>query len=177
MCGKHYAQMKRHGKIIQTAYTFDVHQAKDYQYVLIGGKKCLFDKGIDIKKTFRTLGITQHNYVRAAGKMYAHRLIMNPNKNQLVDHINGNTLDNRTSNLRLCTHAQNIWNQKISKTNKSGYKGVHWNKKQSVWCAQIKHKGSKTRHLGQFKNLMDAVRVREEAEKQLFGEFRYVNRV
>lgn len=64
----------------------------------------------------------------AAGKIdnktvYLHRFVTNPSKNKQVDHINGNGLDNRQSNLRICSSAQNSRNTKPRK-NSSGYKGV-----------------------------------------------------
>src|SRR3990167_9841185 len=53
-----------------------------------------------------------------------HRLILGNHSGITIDHINGNGLDNRKSNLRFCTHAQNMANRKTPTTNKSGYKGV-----------------------------------------------------
>lgn len=53
-----------------------------------------------------------------------HREIMNVSDNRIVDHINGNTLDNRKENLRICSKKENSYNQTKSKNNKSGYKGV-----------------------------------------------------
>src|SRR3990167_4594031 len=55
-----------------------------------------------------------------------HRQILNPARNLLIDHVNHNTLDNRKSNLRLVSYAENQYNKRISKRNTSGYKGVSW---------------------------------------------------
>jgi len=59
----------------------------------------------------------------AKGDLYIHRVIMNAHDGEEIDHINGNTLDNRKSNLRICTHAENIRNKK-SKSKTTGFKGV-----------------------------------------------------
>ena len=53
-----------------------------------------------------------------------HRLIMNAQKGQIIDHKNRNGLDNRKENLRICKHAENMRNSKISKNNSTGFKGV-----------------------------------------------------
>ena len=62
----------------------------------------------------------------SAGQL--HRFILNLTKEntEIVDHINGDPLDNRKNNLRLCTNQENIRNCKIPKNNKSGHKGVYW---------------------------------------------------
>jgi hypothetical protein len=66
-----------------------------------------------------------------------HRLLMNASKGVQVDHINGNPLDNRRNNLRLCTNYQNAWNVGKTKRNKSGFKGVSWQSRDKRWRAQI----------------------------------------
>ena len=54
-----------------------------------------------------------------------HRLVMGNPKGMQVDHINGDTLDNRKENLRVCTRSQNMQNKKLHSHSKTGYKGVH----------------------------------------------------
>jgi hypothetical protein len=77
----------------------------------------------------------RHNGCRM---MLLHRYIMDAPKGVVVDHINGNTLDNRKINLRTCTHSQNSWNAKKRKDNTSGHKGVSWAKDRNKWVVRIK---------------------------------------
>src|SRR5690625_2672181 len=61
--------------------------------------------------------------------VYLHRLIMNPPPDMVVDHINGDKLDNRRSNLRICSHRQNLWNtERIN---------VDYRKDRKKWRARI----------------------------------------
>ncbi len=99
-----------------------------------------------------------------------HRVIMDAPKGMDVDHINGNALDNRRSNLRVCTHAQNRANSKRSENNTSGYKGVSWDKKSSIWYTSAKYKG-KTINLGRFVNIIDAAKAYDEAVIKWHGEY------
>jgi len=71
--------------------------------------------------------------------IYMHREIlgMDGNDKRLVDHINGNGLDNRSANLRIATVSQNNMNSMISKNNSCGYKGVYWDKHRGCWIAAI----------------------------------------
>lgn len=99
-----------------------------------------------------------------------HRFILSASKGQQIDHINGDGLDNRKENLRICTTAENGWNQRVRKDTGSGFKGVSWNKASKRWVAYIcKHK--KTYSLGYFIEKEDAIAARLSAEKKHYGEF------
>ena len=99
--------------------------------------------------------------------MKLHRLLISVPKGYEIDHINGNGLDNQRSNLRLCTHQENMRNRPKNK-NKSGYKGVYRN--HAKWHAAIKHNGKKI-YLGNFSKPEDAAKVYDLKAKELFGEF------
>jgi hypothetical protein len=85
-----------------------------------------------------------------------------------VDHIDGNTLNNSRSNLRICTHAENMRNIRLRSDNKSGLKGAyrHGNK----WAAYIRLNG-KTRFLGYFGTAEEAHTAYRKAADELHGEF------
>jgi hypothetical protein len=91
-----------------------------------------------------------------------------------IDHINGNTLDNRFKNLRLASNADNNKNQKKPKNNTSGFKGVVWHKISKKWNAQIKV-NYKRIHLGYYTNKFYAALVYARAAKHYFGEWRRLN--
>lgn len=100
----------------------------------------------------------------------AHRIIWKLCKGtepNLIDHINGVRSDNRISNLRSVSHAQNQRNQKIRTTNRSGVTGVGWVEKSRKWRAQIMVEG-KAIHLGMFTDVSDAINCRKLADKK-FG--------
>lgn len=59
---------------------------------------------------------------------------------------------------------------RLVKSNTSGYNGVYWNRKNAKWVAQITFRG-KTHYLGGYLNIEDAVRARKEAEKRMYGRF------
>lgn len=99
---------------------------------------------------------------------------MQPEDGFWVDHINGDTLDNRRSNLRLCTVSGNNHNRMKSKNNTSGYKGVSWLKQNQKWRAYIKV-NSKDKHLGCYLDKEDAARAYDKAAKEYFGEFARLN--
>jgi hypothetical protein len=80
-----------------------------------------------------------------------HRMLTDAPDGLEVDHINGDTLDNRRANLRLVTRAQNQWNR-ITRRKKcsSRYLGVYWNKRSKRWRASIRVAGYGRISLGQF---------------------------
>lgn len=100
-----------------------------------------------------------------------HRFILGLDRHdgRIVDHANGNRLDNRKCNLRLCTKAQNGWNQGPQKTNTTGYKGVS-RTPNDRFVAQIRCRGRKY-HLGSFDTAEQAYEFYCLAADLLHGEF------
>jgi hypothetical protein len=99
------------------------------------------------------------------------RLIMKVTDPQIfVDHINGNSLDNRKCNIRLSSNSQNQANRQNHPLNKSGYRGVCWAKDTKKWQASIKV-NCRSIYLGQFINIEDAADAYKKAAEHYFGEF------
>ena len=100
-----------------------------------------------------------------------HRKIMQCPKDMCVDHRNGVTLDCRKENLRICTHAQNMRNRAISKSNRCGFKGVYEDIKcPGIFIAQIKFEGKRYR-LGRFDDPALAHAAYCVAAQKYHGEF------
>ena len=93
----------------------------------------------------------------------------------VVDHIDGNTLNNRKSNLRICTQSNNVCNKSFMSNNTSGIIGVSWDKQRRKWAPEIRIE-SKRCHLGRFELFEEAVYARYIAELNLFKEFRNTNK-
>ena len=111
--------------------------------------------------------------VKRNGKVttyWMHREIMKTPKGMETDHINGNRLDNRKSNLRICTRAENLRNRKTNYNTFSGIKGAHWNKNSKMFHSSIKIKGQSI-FLGQFKTKEEAGNVYKIKAQELFGAF------
>ena len=104
-----------------------------------------------------------------------HREIIKPLIGEQVDHINGNKLDNRRENLRICASQGNNRNAN-TKRGISGYKGVHWYKRDQRWVAFLtiddKHK-----YLGYFDDPKEAAKAYNEGAKKYFGEFAKLNQL
>lgn len=100
-----------------------------------------------------------------------HRVIMQPPDDMQVDHIDGNTLDNRRCNMRICTNQQNSWNSCNRKDNRTGVRGVSFEPKYGRWRSRIQVNG-KHIHLGYFDSIEEAIQARKEAEVKHFKEFR-----
>lgn len=92
----------------------------------------------------------------------------------LVDHRNGDGLDNQRHNLRPATNQENFCNSKLRKDSTSGYKGVAWKKVRRKWSAKIT-KNYVQIFLGEFKNPIDAAVAYDQAATRHFGAFAKLN--
>lgn len=113
-----------------------------------------------------------YRYIGIDGKRhYAHRLAWQMVYGSIpdgmeIDHIDHNPSNNRITNLRLVTKAENRQNRAKDRRNKSGVNGVHWSANAKAWCAQIRH-NRHTKTLGYFKSLEEAAAARKAAEAVL----------
>lgn len=129
--------------------------------------------------------IKRSNYILVVRSVYSEtgiqsvqkmsRFIMNiTDKKMIVDHRNGNPLDNRRCNLRLTTSQQNSWNSKRPKNNKSGYKGVSFSSTMKKWRARI-HVNKKEIPLGYFDSVIEAAIAYNKGALKYFGKYARVN--
>lgn len=122
---------------------------------------------------WRISALKYTSYARANINIYMHRLILDAKKEEWVDHINHNGLDNRRENLRLCTPSQNHMNRRIIKGN-SEYKGVSWDRARRKWVAYIKV-GQQHINLGGFTDETEAAQAYNRAAIKYFGDFACIN--
>ena len=108
-----------------------------------------------------------------------HVIIGKAPKGMVVDHINGNKLDNRRCNLRFVTIQQNAFNSEKKTYNRqvsSQYKGVYWRRNRNKWTSYITVNGKK-HYLGLFVNEKDAAEAYNKAAKRLHGEYAKLNQI
>lgn len=109
--------------------------------------------------------------IKSENKQPMHRFVLGLGKAERykieVDHINRNRLDNRKSNLRIVSRQENMYNKSKYKNNKSGVKGVKWNKDRNKWQVQINY-NKKRIHLGLYSDLEEAKKARLNAEEKYF---------
>lgn len=105
-----------------------------------------------------------------------HRFILKPPSGFFIDHINGNGLDNRKRNLRLCTPSQNMFNRRISKSKKNGPKGLYWIKERKKWRVMISAYYERF-NIGYFSSKREALIAYNEAAIRLHGKFAFLNDV
>lgn len=180
LCHKHYLQFKRHGKIL-TRTKFDLNEIVEntdgFGTISLYNKdsekiaESLFDlEDIDLIKNSKWC-LDKNGYVKNSKQKYLHRVVMNEFE-QYVDHINGNTLDNRKDNLRICSNADNLKNRvKLPKNNTSGIIGVRFRADRNKWYSEIQCNNQKI-NLGSYTNKEDAIKARLEAELKYFGEYK-----
>ena len=136
------------------------------------------DRDYEIVRNVTWFAIKKGNTWYATGRLhgrnqYLHRVIMEAQQGQIVDHIDGDGLNNSRSNLRLCTIQQNVQNRRgVQRNNSSGYLGVckHQGRFKATICAD-----GKTHYLGMYATAEEAAFARDDAAIRLHGEFAATN--
>lgn len=110
-----------------------------------------------------------------------HAVFGKPPAGYVIDHINGNKLDNRKCNLRLVTQQQNCFNSKkriapVSGKKPSRFKGVGWRENRKKWRSRITFNG-KRYYLGQYETEEEAALAYNKAAKSFFGEYAKLNEI
>jgi hypothetical protein len=174
-CSRHYQQVWKFGYVKK-------HTQRDTREPIIDGEIAMIPIGVGAKNGYAIVDkddayLSKHKWHLANGYAEAkinkkptkmHIIIANPEHGKVVDHKNGNIIDNRKQNLRECLQAENLCNAKLRKDNKLGVKGVYMH--QGGYRAVVAK--DKIRYdLGVFKNLEDARIAWEEKAKILHGEF------
>ena len=115
-------------------------------------------------------------YISDANGIKIYRYLIDCPKGYEVDHINLDTLDNRSRNLRIVTHQQNQMNQPLQKNNTSGVSGVSYYRPRGKYRARIKISQHDI-HLGYYRSFLEAVQARNVGMECMFGEFGRYNNV
>lgn len=136
-----------------------------------------FEKVGRFKWTFATAGYACRSIRRSDNSkqmVLLHRVLMDAKPEQDIDHINHDGLDNRRSNLRLCSTSENLRNARAKRNGVSKYKGVCWDKSRSCWKSEIRIT-HKRKYIGRFCSEEEAAKAYDKAARFYFGEFAYLN--
>ena len=188
LCRKHYLQKYKHGsfqestskdknkiEIKETHAEIILHSVQQAGESSKEVARVLIDLEDIDKVKERKWSLSSKGYARnyTEGKnLFMHRLLIEVPDGFLVDHVNGNGLDNRKENLRLVTNQQNTMHRtKLNKNNSSGAVGVCYHRLRERWYARITLNG-KTINLGSSKDFKEAVAMRKAGEEKYFGKYK-----
>lgn len=180
-CIKHYLQMYNHGVCCdekkRRCENNIIHGVSESKIITSSGDQILVDTEMVPVLSEYTWCLNASGYAvsRTKGKyVRLNRLILDCEPDFVVDHINGNKLDNRKANLRRCKPVENSRNKGLGRNNQSGVPGVS-RRADGKWRVRIMV-GRTEKALGVYDSFEKAVAVRRKAEKTYFGEYSYGRR-
>lgn len=163
---------KKSKKIFLPEKVFTLIDYEDYKRVIEVGEWILSPQGYVVALIPREDIKSKHK----KRMLPLHRFIMNAPKGYHVDHIDGDKLNNRKENLRICTCAENARNRPIQPNNTSGYKGVQLIKSTGKFLAIISINRNQIR-LGYYETAIDAAMAYNKAAIKYHGEFAKLNEI
>lgn len=180
-CGKHLHHMYRHGKILEHHRRSDleyyiendiIHIKLFDNYGVLVGEGLIDSEDLEVVKHYKCT-LSREGYVRISNRKYKtlHHFLFKPPKGYFVDHINGIRTDNRRNNLRMVTPLQNSHNTTNKGRGVNKRKGVSYKKDRDKWRAYITVEGKQV-NLGSYTTEDEAIKARERAEIEYFGDYR-----
>lgn len=183
-CDKHYRRLKRHGSV-------DIPTRSDSRPAIIDGSIARIQLGINAKHGYAIVDIdkadlsdekwviSNNGYVYNGKVLLHHLVIGKPPKGKVVDHINRNKLDNRSSNLRFTTQKNNSYNRGKRSNNTTGFVGVsrirsRINPYQASYSITLDGK-KRNYHIGCYPTPEMAARARDDVVMKLHGKYAYLN--
>lgn len=180
-CNAHYLRLRNHGSV----HAKLTREGETWEPIIEGNvAKIPLTQGlfatVDLDDLPKVIG---KNWYAAKGKhtFYAlrdgqkmHRLLAAVPDGQVVDHKDGDGLNNRRENLRICNTIHNTWNQRLRRDNLSGFKGVQFHRTTGKWRARIRVLG-KLISLGLHEDKVAAAKAYNRAAVEHFGEFARLN--
>jgi hypothetical protein len=145
---------------------FEERNGELYRKVTRGGSRVGSRAGHVGNRGYRIVVVNSRQYME-------HRLIWIMHGNdpvEMLDHIDGDQLNNRIENLRAVTNSENQRNQKLRKDSTSGIKGVSWISTRKRWSGQVWHKG-KLHRAGDFKDKDECAAAVRILREKLHGEY------
>lgn len=150
-----------HGALFAMVDDEDFENLSKYKWYISGGKPGSLYVG---------------KYKNKRSNSYLHREILNAKRGQVVDHIDGNPLNNQKNNLRICSQKQNLWNSKKAINTTSKFKGVFFDKSRNKWQSKIMRNG-KNLFIGRFDHEIDAAKAYNEQALKSSGKFAFLNKI
>ena len=190
LCYKHMGQFIQYGKVLDNNPRTcndpnEIITDGDISYIVLYnaqseeiGRTMIDTKNIDLvkdKKWRVSIKCNKPYAVTGSGagnQVYLARLIMNCIQKELeVDHISGDTLDNRECNLRIISHDDNVLNTKSKRTNKFGVRGISYDKKHNTYTVDFSYRKDRY-YLKPFNSLEEAIACRYYISSMV-NEYRY----